>query len=199
VARSDELKERALRRRAARIVARLASLASAEASRQKAEDEARIARAHAVGQATAKLERDADAVAEHLAASLAPHAEAWARDLELVYVGRDRASTRTDPVLARYRVDRAMAALTPPLARALASLAPQASLSPSQLAPFARALVRAAASAASPDPESLLPPLSRAAVATLVDQLFALSVSPPLPTRAPGLLRELDALALALA
>jgi GTP-binding protein EngB required for normal cell division len=199
VARSDELKERALRRRAARIVARLASLASAEAARQKAEDEARAARAHAVGQATAKIERDADVVAEHLAASLAPHAQAWASDLELVYVGRDRASARTDPVLARYRVDRALAALAPPLARALASLAPEAALSPSQLAPLARALVRAAASAASPDPESLLPPLSRAAVATLVDHLFAVSVASPQPTRTQGLLRELDALAAALA
>jgi GTP-binding protein EngB required for normal cell division len=198
VARSDELKERALRRRAARIVARLTTLASAEAARQKAEDEARTARGKAIGQATAKLERDADAVAEHLATSLAPHAKAWASDLELVHVGRDRADARADPMLARYRVDRALAALAPPLARALASLAPEAALSPSQIAPFARALVRAAAAAAPGDPEELLPPLARAAVTTLVDQLFALSVAAPGPTRAPGLLRELNALATAL-
>jgi GTP-binding protein EngB required for normal cell division len=199
VARSDELKERALRRRAARIVAALASQAAAEASRQRAEDEARAARAHAVGQAAAKIERDADALAEHLAKSLVPHAEAWARDLELVYVGRDRANRESDPVLARYRVERALASFAPPLARALASLAPEASLSPAQLAPYARALVRAGASASRADPEALLPPLARSAVATLVDQLFALGVAPAQPARAPGLLRELNALAAALA
>jgi hypothetical protein len=199
VARSDELKERALRRRAARIVAALASQAAAEAARQRAEDEARAARAHAVGQAAAKIERDADALAEHLAKSLVPHAEVWARDLELVYVGRDRASRESDPVLARYRVERALASFAPPLARALASLAPEASLSPAQLAPFTRALVRAAASASRTEPEALLPALARSAVATLVDQLFALSVAPVQPARAPGLLRELNALGAALA
>jgi small GTP-binding protein len=200
VARSDELKERALRRRAARIVAGLGAQAAAEAERQRTADAERAARAHAVGQAAARLERDADGIAEELARSLLPAAEAWRRDLALVFVGRDRASAERDPVLARYRVERALAAIAPALSRAMASLAPEASasLGPAQLAPSARALVRAAAAVAEPEPEALLPPLARAAVATLIDQLFALSVAPPASTRAAGLLRELHALAAAL-
>jgi hypothetical protein len=103
-----------------------------------------------------------------------------------------------DPVLARYRTDRAIETLAPPLARSLSGLAPEASLTPAQLAPVARTLVRAAASAAAPDAESLLPPLSRAAIATLVEQLFAQSVAPPARTGSPGVLRELHALAASL-
>jgi GTP-binding protein EngB required for normal cell division len=198
VARSDELKERSLRRRAARVVSRLASQAEAEAARQRREDESRAARAHAVGQAAARIERDADSIGDDLAKSLEPHAEAWARDLEMVFIGRDRTAATTDPVLARYRVDRALATLASPLARALASLVPEASLSPAQLTPFTRALVRAAASSAPADPDSLLPPLSRAAVATLIEQLFTLSVARTEPSKALGLLRELHALGAAL-
>jgi small GTP-binding protein len=198
VARAGELKERALRRRARRVVADLVRLAAAEAGRQAADSETRAVRAQAVGHAAARVERDATVIAEHLAQSLAPHADAWVRDLELVYVGRDLASARADPLLASYRVDRALAALSPALGRALASLVPEASLSPAQLAPLARALVRAATSAAPADPESLLPPLSRAAVATLVEHLFALSVPAAAPSSAPGLLRELEAIERAL-
>jgi hypothetical protein len=199
VARSDEIKERALRRRAARIVASLASQAEGEAERQHAEDEQRAARARSVSHAAARVERDAEAIAERLAKSLDPHAQSWARDLALVFVGRDRTSASADPVLGRYRVDRALATIAPALARALASLVPEAALTPSQLTPFARALVRAAAASSPPEPDALLPPLSQAAVATLLEQLFALSVAPPPPpTRTVALLRELRALAGAL-
>jgi hypothetical protein len=147
-----------------------------------------------VGQAAAKIERDAEAIARELARSLTPAAEAWQRDLALVYVGRDRASAAGDPTLARYATDRALDALAPALARALASLAPEAALVPAQLAPLARALVRAAASTAH-DADTLLPPLSRAAVATLVEHLFGQSVGPTPTARAAGLLRELHAFA----
>jgi len=198
VARSDELKERALRRRAALVVARLASQAASQTDRQRAEDEARAARAHALGQAAAKIERDADAIAAQLSKSLGAAAEAWRRDLALVYVGRDREIAERDAVLARYRVERALAAIAPPLSRGLAALADDPTLGPGQLAPAARALVRAAAAASPPDPDALLPPLARAAVATLVEQLFALSVPPAPSTRAAGLLRELHAFAAAL-
>ena len=179
VARSDELKERALRRRAARIVDRLGSLAAAEAERQRAQDVQLAAHAHAVGQAAARIEREADALAESLAKSLEPHARTWESDLEQVFVGRNRAAAPADPILGRYRVDRALASIAPPLARALASLAPEAAQSPGQLAPFARALVRAVASAVHSQADALLPPLSRAAVATLVELLFAQSVASP--------------------
>jgi GTP-binding protein EngB required for normal cell division len=198
VARSDELKERSLRRRAARVVSRLASQAEAQAAEQRRDDATRAARARAVGQAAVRVERDADSIAENLAKSLGPNAEAWARDLELVFIGRDRAAATTDPVLARYRVDRALATLAAPLARALASLVPEAALSPAQLTPFTRALVRAAASSAPPEPEAHHPPLARAAVATLIEQLFTLSVAPPQPSPALGQQRELHALGAAL-
>jgi hypothetical protein len=112
-----------------------------------------------------------------------------------VYVGRDRTSATRDPVLGRYGVERACSTLALPIARALASLAPEASLTPAHLAPLARALVRAAASAAPPQIDALLDPLSCAAVATLVEHLFALSVPPPAPSRAAGQLRELHAIA----
>jgi small GTP-binding protein len=197
VARSDELKERSLRRRALRIVTRLASQAAAGAARQRTEEQATAAQAQAVGQAAARVERDAETIAAHLARSLEPVAQAWAGDLELVFVGRDRSSAEADPVLTRYRIDRAVASLAPPLARALASLVLD-SLSPAELAPFARALVRAAASSSRPEPEFLLPPLARAAVATLVEQLFARSVASPRISQAEGLLRELDAIRRAL-
>ncbi len=194
VARSAELKERALRRRAAHIVARIAAHAATEATRQREQDETRAARAHALGQAAGTIERDAERIARELATSLAPVAAAWEGDLALVYIGRDRASAMSDPVLARYAADRAIDALAPPLSRALASLVPQALIAPAPLAPLARALVRAAASTSS-EADALLPPLCRAAVATLVEHLFALSVPPPPAARAAGLLRELRALA----
>jgi small GTP-binding protein len=198
VARSGELKERALRRRAARVVAGLAAQAATEAARQREEDEARATRAHLVGQTAAKIERNADGVAQEMAKSLRPAAEEWQRDLALVYVGRDHVSATQDPVLARYGVERACSALAPPLSRALASLAAEALLTPAQLAPVARALVRAAASAAPPEVDALLDGLSRAAVTTLVEHLFGLSLAPSAAARAAGRLRELHAIARAL-
>ena len=193
VARSDELKERALRRRAARVVASLKAQAEGEADRQRVQEEQRSARAHSVSQAAARVERDAEDVAEALAKSLEAPAEARAKDLALVFVGRDRASVTADPVLARYRVERALATLAPPLSRSLASLVPEASLTPTQLAPLARALVRATVSTSRPEPETLLPPLARAAVATLLEHLGALADRAASDARASGRVRELAA------
>lgn len=195
VARAPELKERALRRRAARIVARLASQAARDVERQRAADEERAATARQVAKLASRIERTQDALAGELASALKTPADRWEADMALVFVGRDRDAAERDPVLARYRIDRAIATLAPPLARSLASLAPEASLTPAQLAPVARTLVRAAASASAPDAESLLAPLARAAVATLVEQLFAQSVAPPPQTGSEGVLRELHALA----
>ena len=197
--RHAELKERALRRHAARIVARLGAQASAEAGRRRLEDDAVAARAHAIGRAAAAIERESDSVAQDLARSLSAPAKAWGRDLSLVFVGRDRDAAARDPMLVRYRVERAVVALAPPLALALSSLAPEGASGPSRFAPIARTLVRAAAEASEArEPDAMLLPLARAAVATLVDQLFAQSVSPPEATRAAGLVRELTALAAAL-
>jgi small GTP-binding protein len=198
VARAPELKERALRRRAARIVARLASQAARDVERQRAADEERAAAARQVAKLASRIERTQDKLAGDLESALKPHAEKWAADMALVFVGRDRDAAERDPVLARYRIDRAIATLAPPLARSLSSIAPEASLAPAQLSPVARTLVRAAASASAPDAEALLPPLSRAAIATLVEQLFAQSVAPPARTGSQGVLRELHALAASL-
>jgi small GTP-binding protein len=199
VARHGELKERALRRRAAHIVTRLAEQARTEAESRRSEDEARASRAHAIGHQAATIERDAHSIAEGLARSLAPAAEVWGRDLSLVFVGRDPETATRDPVLGQYRAERAVATLAPPLAHALAALAPAAESTASQLAPTARTLVRAAAEASdAADSQTLLLPLARAAVATLIDRLFALSVAPVSRATAAGLVRELQAFGAAL-
>ena len=140
-----------------------------------------------------------DAVAAELSRSLSASAQAWGRDLALVFVGRDRRGATSDPILARYRVERALASLAPSLAHAMSSLAQEWSLGPSHWAQPARALVRAAAEASSgTSPDAILAPLARAAIATLVDHLFSLSVAPKPGAGPAGLLRELQAFAEAL-
>jgi small GTP-binding protein len=197
--RHAELKERALRRRASRILAALAAQAHAEAECRRLDEDALASRAHAIGQAAVAIERDAASVAADLAASLRPSAKGLGRDLALVFVGRDRESVARDPLLGRYRVERAVAALAPPLALALSSIAPEGASGPARFGAVARTIVRAAAEASeASDPEELLSSLARAAVATLIDQLFAQSVFHAPPTRAAGLVRELTALAAAL-
>ena len=132
-------------------------------------------------------------------ASPSPPAEAYTRDLlDLVFVGRDpepRRATRCSPAIASI-------APSPPSPRPCRApwraLAPEAGLSPAQLAPSARALVRAAAAASLTTDEAPLLALSRAAVSTLVEQLFTLSSAPAAPTTAGSRLAELKALAGAL-
>ena len=200
VARHGELKERALRRRARDVVGRLRTTATANAERRRLADEATAAKAHALGLAAANLERDADRVTTDLARTLEPSAQAWGRDLALVFVGREPGRAARDSPLARYRVERAVAALAPALGQALTSLAPEGALPTGVLAPLARTLVRAAAEATphptpgrDVPPDALLLPLARAAVATLVERLFALSLVPAPKAPAAGLVRELDA------
>ena len=199
VSRHAELKERALRRRAGRIVGRLAGQVAAEAEGQRSQEEALAVRAHSVGGAAAWIEGEAHAFERQLLEQLAPAAQEWAEDLALVFVGRDPTRAAADPALAHYRAERAVLALASPLARALAALAPEALLTASQLGPTARALTRAAAEACpQPDADALLSPLARAAIATLVEQLFALSVAPASRSRSVAMARELRALSEAL-
>ncbi|MDP9037533.1 MAG: dynamin family protein, partial [Myxococcota bacterium] len=200
VARSDELKERALRRRASRIVARLSSEALSEAERQKRENDVDAARAELLAHAAAQIERDAGAQAEIVARSLEATARAYQRDMALVFVGRDRASAMRDQVLSRYRVERAAEALAFPLARVLSALAPEVELAAVQLVSLTRALVRATVAAApTGDPDEWLPPLARTSVDTLVEQLFTLSSAPRPSSDAAGIARELRVFAEALA
>jgi GTP-binding protein EngB required for normal cell division len=193
--RSENLKERALRRRAAVLVARLASGYRDRVAAEESEAEGCGARARGAAHAATRLEEDRATATDGLAASLKPYAEAWSEDLELVFVGRDRAASASDPTLQRYRVDRAVATIAPPLSRALASLAPEACLSPALLAPTSRAIVRTAAASEPLDVESMLAAIARAGVASLVEAALASSAATTPSTRSPGVLRELEAFA----
>lgn len=197
VGRDDELKERAMRRRAAQIVSRLRERAASTAAAERTARDEAAARATAISREAASLDRDAADHAARLAEALAPALEAWRRDVAVVVTGRDSDAVVRDRVLATYRVERALAHLAPPLANALAAMAPAARLLPAAVAPLARAAVRGAAGA-QPDADALALPLARAAIASLVEHLFALAVAPPPPPRAAGLLRELDAFTAAL-
>jgi cellulose synthase operon protein C len=199
VARSDELKERSLRRRASLLVARLAAAWNGRVDAEDTAARERATRAHDASRAATRIEQDAHDIAARLAASLAPRVTEWAHSLEVVFVGRDRDAAARDQVLARYRIDRAVDAIAPALSQAIAALAPEAGVSPPQLAACARAVVRAAAWSA-PDVEAMLAAISRAGVAALVDQLTAASIPSASPTRASatGVLRELRVFAVAL-
>jgi hypothetical protein len=198
VARSDDLKERALRRRAALVVGQLAAAWDERATIDAAAIQATAGRAHAMAQAAARIEGGAEDLTVRLARSLAAHAEAWARDANLISVGRDPESAALDPILARYRVDRAVSALSPALAHALAAMAPEVSASPTALTPMSRAIVRAAAWAAPASAAALVGAVARAAIATFAEQLFAWSAPPPPSDRSAGVPRELHAFAVAL-
>ncbi len=196
LARSDELKERALRRRASFSVARLGARAATLAAEERARLVHQSERAQRLSHAAATLDGDLDAAAASIAAGLEPAAEACRRDLELVFTGREARTTAVDPLLAHYRADRALVRLVPPLARALSKLAPSADIPARDLLPASRALVRGFAAAGGDPPVAAL---ARAAVATLVEHLGALAVLPAAPSRAEGRVRELVALAKALA
>jgi hypothetical protein len=195
VGRSEELKERALRRRAAQIVGRLGSRAAREAEREERAAEQERARAQATGKAAAALDGTLDDVTAKLAASLATFAQDWRRDIDVVQTGRDTESIEKDATLSRYRVDRALARLGKPLESALAQLASDPSVTPQLLRPYARATTRTwAATSHSP----AVAALARSAVATLIEVLNALALKPREPARASGLVRELTAFADAL-
>jgi GTP-binding protein EngB required for normal cell division len=198
VARSAELKERALRRRAAALASDLIDAWAARDSADRADAAEQTARAHAAARAATRVERDADVLADRLATSLSPQSAAWARDLDLVFVGRDPETAARDPVLARYRVDRAVAAIAPALARALSAIVPDIDLAPARLASPARAAVRGAAWSAPTDGATMLSAIAQTAVATLVEHLLGMSVAPPPSTVAAGVLRELSAFRAAL-
>jgi GTP-binding protein EngB required for normal cell division len=209
VGRSAELKERALRRRTSRITAELIEAWTRRDAEDRADAERRATSAHAAAQAAARMERDAEVLTERLTASLVGQALEWQADLDLVFVGRDRHAAAHDPVLVRYRIDRAVAAIAPTLSRSMAAMVSEVGIPPVEMAPSARAIVRAAAgctpveavgTGAQPPTEAdaMLTSIARAAVATLADQLFAASLAPLPPTRAAGVLRELMAFAVAI-
>jgi small GTP-binding protein len=192
VARSEELKERALRRRALGIVATLGQSAARAADEERAAEETARKRSLALAHAAARIDRDAEAVAARIAESLGAPAATYARELALVVAGRTDGAA-ADPSLQRYRVDRALALFSRPLSHALAGAADGSGVAPSDLGPMVRATLRAFASVAG-DGAPLLP-LARSAVASLVEHLLSASASPPAPPRAGGLVGELAAFA----
>jgi small GTP-binding protein len=198
VGRSDELKERGLRRRASRVVGEMLERARERATEERATIDAAQSRVKELSLRAAKLEREADEAAQVVAGALSGAAAEWKRDLEVVVTGRDTDQSQTDPVLARYRVDRAASRLAAPLAKVLASVAggpPGAG--EEDLAPLARAVVRTFA-AAGGRAEALVP-LTRSAITSLVEHLQELAVAPPERGRAEGRVAELEALHAALA
>ncbi len=198
VARSEELKERALRRRAAGVVNKLAVAAKTRAEAARVQGESASARAKSFATAAAHLDRDAEEATRRLSETLAPSLLAWRRDMELVVTGRDRQVAAADPLVARYRVERCLAHVAPPLAAGLVELAAGATVTTLELLPLARTLVRTAGFADAAGAELDGPSLARAAVASLVEHLSARATAKETADPAAGLEEELAALEKAL-
>ena len=150
----------------------------------------------------AKLERETEESAQIVAGALGTSAEEWRRDLDVVVTGRDAAQAEADPVLLRYRTDRAIARLAPPLARVLATLAGAsdgdgAGASEADLALLCRGVVRTFA--ATGGREGALLPLTRSAVSSLVEHLLELARVAPGRPSAEGRVAEMEAIGAALA
>jgi small GTP-binding protein len=198
VGRSDELKERGLRRRARGVVSLLLERAREQANEEAARIEAARTRAQELALRAANLEREVDQAAQVVAGALSSTAADWKRDLEMVVTGRDRQQAETDPTLVRYRVDRASSRLAWPLATVLASIARGSSNADVEgaraedLLPIVHAAVRTFA-ATGGRAESLLP-LTRSAVTSLVEHLGDLAGAPPTAGRAEGRVTELEAI-----
>ena len=208
VARSADVKERALRRRAARIVARLGASAARAMEAEEAERDREDARVKDLREAAVRVDRDAEALCKRATTALEPAAAAWQRDLRLVAAGRDAAAAAQDPSLGQYRTDRALAHLAGPLEAELARLVPDAGARRLPLLAISRATVRAFASTAAASPASqpsssadaaALAGMVAAALATLGEALSRAAVPQAGATTATGLVRELRALAEALA
>ncbi len=202
VGRSDDLKERGLRRRAGRVVAMMLDRARDLETGERVSLDAARARAQELALRAANLDRESDEAAQVIAGALAQAAAEWRRDTEVVVTGRDRQQVEGDPLLLRYRIDRARSRLAQPLARVLASLArgqatsDVAGATAEDLMPMVHTAVRTFA-ATNGRADALLP-LTRSAVASLVEHLLALAAESPPRGHAEGLVTELEAIARAL-
>lgn len=193
---SEQLKERAIRHRTRKVVTSLAEAAVAISRREAERDEAMLRRAQGFAQRAAKLDRDVEEAAQRVMGALSRDALAWKRDLEVIATGRDEDALTKDPVLYRYRVDRATFHLAQTLARVLAGLGwegeREIARAETEELPTARTLVRTfAATGGSAD---ALYPLARSAVTTLIERLFALATAPSTQGQAAGIVTELRSL-----
>jgi hypothetical protein len=208
VGKSDVLKERSLRRRAARIVALLRERCAAQAADRDASARSRATEAELATRAAGRIEQGFDGLADQITQKLGGAARRWAEDLSMVFVGRDPADHETaaaDPKLGRYRNESALASMAPILLRETLALAPadvHPELEAGPLPSAVRAIVRTAAEALPldvADAGRLAGVISRAALTALVEQLVALGAAlkaPPTPI--DGVARELAAFAEAL-
>jgi small GTP-binding protein len=198
VGRSDELKERGLRRRAGRVVGDLLLRARTQADAERFSITTARARAQELALRAAGLERESGPAAQVVAGALAENAAEWRRDLEVVVTGRDAHAAEADPVLARYREGRAVSRLAKALGRVLASIArgeaegDVSGASEAELQPLCRALVRTFA-ATGGTPGDLVP-LGRSAVASLTERMMELAARVPERGRSEGRVAELEAI-----
>jgi cellulose synthase operon protein C len=202
VGRSDELKERGLRRRAMRVVSAMLERARESASEERSAIELARSQSQELSLRAANLEREGDEAAQVVAGAIGAAAAEWRRDLEVVATGRDRQQAESDPVVVRYRIDRARSRLAAPLARVLASIARGQSerdvhgAREADLLPLVHVAVRTFA-ATGGRADALLP-LTKSLIASLIEHLMDLATEVPPPGRAEGRASELEALLAAL-
>lgn len=191
VARSEDLKERALRRRAKRVVVALRGAAKRAAEAEAAERLADSERRAASRRAAARIEEQSESAAKTLAERIAPALEAWVQDLALLVTGRDAGAAAHDPTMVRYRVDRAVARVTDPLAEGLTELTREAGAGTVPWTAVAKAVVRASAWA-SPQLDGAA--IARAAIGGAVDELLARGLASTGAPPVAGLELELEAI-----
>lgn len=205
VARGGALKERALRRRAREVTLALRETAQTALERDAAAAERAAQLVAGLAARRARIEETAADVAQQVEGALTPATRLWARDAEIVATGRPRAyaDSAGEAAEQRYRVDRALAHLTPPLTRSLAALAvpegvaAEGAVDAARWAPLARALVAGCSETAGTSLDAAA--LGRAAVRTLLDTLTEVARSQAVGDPPAWRLRELDAFAAALA
>ncbi len=195
VGKSEQLKERALRRRASKVVTALGGAAAELAKRENEERDVAKKTTQAVSQTAARLDRERDEAAQALDAVLMAATAHWQKEIDVVVTGRDAKATAGDPPFARYRAERALVLVAPLLAEAMAKLAQSPSVTPSDVTPVARALVRASVARPGGAPFAML---THAAVGALVDHLSVFALAAPPAGVGSGRVRELMAIAEAL-
>jgi GTP-binding protein EngB required for normal cell division len=196
VGRSEELRERGLRRRVRTILGAMIEKTRAAASAADQRTQAFERRVALLSARAAELESDTESAAMELSKAIEPGHTAWKRDLEMLAIGRDAPSIAHDPALRRYAVDRALARLVVPLSVALAGLASidadaGDSPRPESFTSFVRASVRTFASTSGPASDVL--PLARSAVGSLIDWMLAQGSAPCPRGSAQTSLAELQA------
>ena len=205
VGQGNELKERALRRRARRVVAGLLAGYRARVGEEEADAKSRSALATEAARTATRIEHGASDLAARLTLALEAPARAWTRDQSMVFVGRDprdRKAAEKDPSLERYRVESGTSAFAPTVSRGLAEVVPTELRSAVEGSPV-RAIVRTAIATmpgGSDDLARLIATVCNGSIAALVEELLAFSVSTNArpPSISGGTLRELEAFALAL-